>query len=148
LIISPFKSTIEQQLHERKLFPKAIFPEDCSIRVIVPPQQFCGNSDGLSWQCHFELLKQEILVEYEDYPFDLCISSCGGFGLPICDYIHKNTGASVIYMGGILQIMFGIMGKRFETREDITPYINYTWTRPLPEDTIKNSHKVENGCYW
>lgn len=148
LIISPFEHTIEQQKSRTGLFPKAIFPEDCTIRVIVPPQQFCGNCDGLSWQDHYELLKQEINAEYEEHPFDLCFASCGGFGLPICNHIYENTDASVIYMGGILQIMFGIIGKRFETRDDIAPYINEAWTRPLTVDTVKNHTKVENGCYW
>jgi len=59
-------------------------------------------------------------------------------------------------------LMFGILGKRWvEQYDDIWHYrpgidinINYkplfnsSWIYPLESDTLINSNKVEDSCYW
>ena len=59
-------------------------------------------------------------------------------------------GKSAIYVGGVLQMYFGILGNRWlkERPEIVKLYRNQHWTRPKTHERPKNSVKVENGCYW
>ena len=51
-------------------------------------------------------------------------------------------------MGGALQIMFGIIGKRWENINDINRMFNEYWVRPLKVETPAKFIEVENGAYW
>jgi hypothetical protein len=48
-------------------------------------------------------------------------------------------------MGGDLQLMFGVRGKRWK-QEDYN--FNEHWISPLPEEVPKENYKVEGGAYW
>ena len=58
----------------------------------------------------------------------------------------------------VLQILFGIMGKRWDgtgpnsttqrMREDIARYYNKYWTYPKQCETPDSAKKVEYGPYW
>lgn len=57
-------------------------------------------------------------------------------------------------MEGSLQILFGIMGKRWDgsvfggkMREDVAKYYNDNWIYPIEERPVDAS-KVEYGPYW
>lgn len=47
--------------------------------------------------------------------FDVALLSCGGYGNHLSYFIYKEMNKSALYIGGGLQIWFGIMGKRWET---------------------------------
>ena len=53
-------------------------------------------------------------------------------------------------MGGYTQLLFGILGKRWETHfPEIFKYANLEyWTRPQDKEKPKGFEKVEGGCYW
>jgi hypothetical protein len=53
-------------------------------------------------------------------------------------------GKSAIHLGGEMQLLFGIKGKRWENSN----IYNSAWTRPDPEDTPINANSIEDGCYW
>ena len=80
--------------------------------------------------------------------FDIALLGCGSYGLPLCDYIKIKLNKSAVYIGGGLQLYFGIKGKRWEGSEDITKFYNEYWTRPTTEETPTTSTMVEGGCYW
>ena len=51
-------------------------------------------------------------------------------------------------MGGATQLLFGIMGSRWDTDPFISKLYNEYWVRPDQSETPKNADVVENGCYW
>ena len=51
-------------------------------------------------------------------------------------------------MGGATQILFGIIGRRWEEYPQIRKLMNQHWTRPLPEEIPDSAMSVEGGCYW
>ena len=62
-------------------------------------------------------------------------------------------------MGGSLQLLFGIRGKRWETtkygsgffQDGIGKYptlMNDSWIRPFESSFFKAAANVEDGCYW
>ena len=57
-----------------------------------------------------------------------------------------------IHLGGAVQLLFGIKGKRWNNNvrfvESSWYNKNEFWTSPLSEDIPKNYKLVEDGCYW
>jgi hypothetical protein len=81
----------------------------------------------------------------------------------IAAYI-KRKGKKAVHLGGGVQLLFGILGKRWvedypkispwhylpgkDIDIDYTPLFNEHWCYPLPEDTPNNTKAVEGACYW
>lgn len=150
LIISSHSKTIKSQLKRLdSLFHVPIFPPTAKLFVHKPPQQNGDNHDDQSWQVHFETLQNDIKKIREGFfDFDIALVSCGGFGMPISAFIHEKLGKSVIYVGGALQLFFGVMGSRWRNSEDILKHANENWVNPLDVDKPANPHVCESGCYW
>lgn len=143
LIIHPFASTIERQYRDNrtKLFPNEDFlPQFKSLETIKAVQTIAGNRSGFSdW---FEALNY-MENEVEKHDFDVALIGCGAYGFPLAAYI-KRKGKQAIHVGGVLQIYFGIKGKRWDNWGIYNEY----WTSPSKEEIPANANKVENGCYW
>ncbi len=141
LVIHPFKKTIEEQMKKRKSL--GILPKLKSLEVIKSVQTHGGTTDERfkDWFEALDYMKKEI--DKKDY--DVALIGCGAYGLPLASHV-KRKGKQSIHLGGGLQLLFGIKGKRW----DDNPEVKYTkyWTSPLEEDKIENFKKVEGGCYW
>lgn len=86
------------------------------------------------------------LVNFFD--FDVAFVSCGGFGMPICNFIFSELNKNVLYIGGSLQLFFGVMGSRWQSNNKVISLINDYWCYPENSDKPTNIKLVENGCYW
>jgi hypothetical protein len=60
----------------------------------------------------------------------------------------KLKGKQAVHLGGSLQILFGIKGRRWDNMNKINCFYNKHWCRPLPSETPTNHKEAENGCYW
>ncbi len=158
LIVHPFANDILYQYTNKrnKLFANPnILPEFASIRVIKAVQSLGGENNGFKdWFEALQWMKDEI--NKEDY--DICLIGCGAYGFPLAAHV-KRQGKKAIHLGGALQLLFGIKGKRWENpnygvKEWGIPYGSYTsiinkyWISPSKEGQPKNADKVEGGCYW
>lgn len=146
LIISAFADTIEKQLpHREKIYGIDLFP-DCSFVFMKPPQTQ-GQNESRDWavECMEFLDKINIIKDQ----FDVALCSCGGYGNPVVGFIYT-LGKSAIYVGGVLQMYFGVLGGRWEVeRQDIVNlYKNEYWTRPAEEERPKGHDTIEKSCYW
>ncbi len=145
LVIHPFSESIQSQYGKRdRLFKNPEILPEFSLRTIRAVQSLAGNPtefptwfDGLSW------MKSE--MERED--FDVCLVGAGSYGLPLCAHA-KRLGRVGIHIGGGLQILFGIKGKRWDSMKDVSQFYNDHWSRPIQSETIPSAGKVEDGCYW
>ena len=83
--------------------------------------------------------------------YDVALIGCGAYGLHLAAHA-KRMGKKSVHLGGALQICFGIIGKRYEDPKHVNGFylnlFNEHWTRPMSEERPKNSHLVENSCYW
>ena len=107
LIISSHLHSVNQQLH-KQVHKKNIFSSDTEFYVYKPPQQNAGNTDGNPWIYHFNTMKQEITELSKEFDFDIALISCGGFGMITSDFIFTQLKKSVMYIGGSIQLFFGI----------------------------------------
>lgn len=155
LIISSHKDTIDYQIKNKnylKVFKYKIFSENTQLYTYRPVMQNAGNNDGQSFDIHLNKMKNDLKSLVDTFDFDIALVSCGGFGMLVCNYIFSKLNKSCIYVGGVLQLYFGIYGKRWLTSDssvgNIKNHFNEYWTKVLDSDKPKDLQKVENGCYW
>lgn len=144
LIISPFKNSILTQLEKRQTIWKdqSVLP-DAEFIVYQSVQSIGGMGPHSSWYESFEIMCQEI----GQIDFDVALLGCGSYGLPLTDYIKMKLKKTAIYIGGGLQLYFGIMGKRWEGG-DMMKHFNQNWIRPNDSEKPQLGNLVEGGCYW
>ena len=146
LIISPFADSMREKDPNRdKIYGVDLFP-DCNLMYIKPPQT---QADEPSQMFITELEKFKNELDSISGNYDVALVSAGGYGNLICSHIYK-TGHSAIYIGGVLQMYFGIVGQRWmrERQDIIRYYINEHWTRPTEKEKPTNFSMVERSCYW
>lgn len=143
LVISPFKKTIEMQYKKRKEL--GILPKLKKLEVIKAVQTLAGHRDKRfnNWFEALDYMKEQINKK----DFDIALISCGAYGLPLAAYV-KSKEKQAMHLGGKLQLLFGIKGKRWDN-DKVIKYNKY-WTRVLEEDNPKGfeKEKIEGGCYW
>lgn len=145
LVVHPFAKSIEQQYKRRELLfsNNRVLPE-FNLKTIKAVQSIAGNVTPFNtW---FEALAF-MQAEIDKCDFDLALIGAGSYGLPLSSYI-KQKGKIAIHMGGALQILFGIKGKRWDSHEVISKLYNDYWIRPSDEEIVSDASKVEDGCYW
>ena len=144
LVISPFTETIERQFLIRdKLWKGDILP-DMSLECIkCSLSHYISPSKHASWQESLTELKQEMSKK----DFDVCLIGAGAWSLPLATHA-KSLGKLGIHLGGPLQILFGIKGRRWDEHEVISTFYNESWVRPSSSENVKNSVSIEGGCYW
>lgn len=146
LIIHPFSKTFSNKITNIKnIFPNQSWFEDCKIQFVEPPLTLAGNHQNTDWQEHFEIFIKKIEIELD---FEIALVAAGGYGMLISDYIFKEMHKSVMYIGGALQLFFGVIGKRWFDNKEILKLVNDDWSRPNKNDKPNNFIKVEKGCYW
>jgi hypothetical protein len=148
LIVSPFEDSIRAKLGVRSQIYDGVdlFP-DCSFIFIKPP---ITNGDNISDEFDIELSRFYVKLNQLRGKYDVALLSCGGYANPIANHIYENHGASAIYVGGVLQMYFGIYGGRWlKERGDILKlFMNERWSRPSAKEKPNNFTSIENGCYW
>lgn len=146
LIISSFVETIREKVKIReKIYNIDLFPE-CEFIFLKPPQTHGNNSSRVF---HEELNDFIIEIKKIKNDFDVALVSSGGYGNLICNELFKMNKSS-IYIGGVLQMYFGIYGERWlRERSDIMKlYKNEFWSRPKEQEKPKNYKNIEDSCYW
>ena len=144
LIITSHADTVTQQIEKGKLYhTKALFPDSASLNVYRSVQQNGKSNDDQSWKVHFEKMKEDLTVLAETDPYDVVLAGCGGYGMLLSNFLHKQLKKSVIYVGGGIQLFFGIKGDRWKD-------VEYTedWIYPLDSDKPSEPEVCESGCYW
>jgi len=102
---------------------------EMQISTFKPVWVLGNNKPHNSWKDSLEYMKSEI----SKMDFDVAILACCYFGMPLINFIKNEMNRSCIYMGGDLQILFGIMGTRWDqTRAG--GFYNDNWVRCLPID--------------
>ncbi len=143
LIIHPFKKTIEYQYKNKKQIK--IIPNFKSLKVIQAVQSSRGEKIKFKdWFEALEYIKKQINKNKNN--FDIALIGCGAYGFPLAAHVKK-IGKQAIHIGGTLQLLFGIKGRRWEEVEKINFPKN--WIYPLLEDTPKKLKEIKDGnSYW
>ncbi|HXG51589.1 MAG TPA: hypothetical protein VNN77_09325 [candidate division Zixibacteria bacterium] len=89
-----------------------------------------------------------VVGEIDARDFDIALIGAAGLAIPIASHI-KQTGRIGIDLGGILQVVFGVYGKRYLERETWKRmYFNDQWAR-VPDGYRPSRMDVcDGGAYW
>lgn len=148
LVIHPFAESIEKQYAKRELlFPQKDFLPQFELHTLKAVQTIVGTKDERfeTWFDALEWMYEEAMK----IPFDVAILGCGAYGLPLACKLRK-AGKQAIHIGGATQILFGIIGRRWELNsKEVSALFNEHWIRPSAEETPQNKQKNEfGGAYW
>lgn len=146
LVVHPFADTITRQyaLNRTHLFPGSEVLPEFELQVVSPPQTISPLTAGYrSWIEAFEALVDQVLR----HSFDVALLGCGAYGLPLAAAI-KDAGRQAIHLGGAVQVLFGIRGRRWEQMPAMAAMMNQYWVRPTAAETPVSAVRVEGGCYW
>ena len=164
LVVHPYADTIKAQYARReKLYNNPDILPEFELKTLKAVQSSAFNKVPYSdW---FEALKY-MQDEIDKIDYDICLLGCGAYGLPLAAHI-KRKGKQALHIGGGVQLLFGIKGKRWETEyKELTqrgtfgynvPFrlnLNYYdlfneyWVNPTGDEVPKQAKQVEGACYW
>lgn len=146
LVISPFSEAIKDQYSKINLVysKKKMWPEmDLKTMKSI---WYMGNEDNSGFGSWFEAYD----YLYEDamkIDFDIVILSCGPFGFNLASRFKK-AGKQAIHFGGALQMLFGIMGSRWDESAAYKEFVNKYWIRAPKTEKPSQTAKLDGSCYW
>lgn len=146
LVVHPFSDSILDQYKVKRslIFPGTNTLPNFELRVVKAVQSLRGGTtEFATW---FDAL-DHMFFEAMKKPFDVALVGCGAYGFPLAARL-KRAGKKVVHLGGVLQLLFGIKGKRWDDRPAYRALYNDSWTRPSPEETPPSASQVDGGVYW
>jgi len=155
LVVHPFENEIRQQYQKRDLLFKRNILPDFELKTVKAIISFANEKTKfIDWFEALEYMKAEI----DKVDYDICLIGCGAYGFPLAAHV-KRMGKKGFHLGGSLQLLFGIRGKRWEdpyygTKNWGIAYgaysslMNENWIRPGEDVKPNGSEKVEGNCYW
>lgn len=147
-VISPFADLCASQYLRREDIwtSEEVLPANMEIVPVKTgfAPAICGSSKAFSWPVTNANDACAIVVKAViNSGAKIALIGCGGLGMLIAHQL-KNLGVSSIVMGGALQVLFGIKGRRW-TQTPIAEFWNEAWVWP---PAPQNAHLIEGGCYW
>lgn len=155
LVIHPFASLIEQQYKEKRelLFDdKQVLPK-FDLKTIKAVQSLGGDCEYSDWFEALDSMKKQM----DATNYDIVLLGCGAYGFPLAAHA-KRMGKQAVHLGGALQLLFGIRGKRWDNpdygiqefgkQNTYKTLFNDSWIYPSASYIPSKAKQVEGGCYW
>jgi hypothetical protein len=146
LVVSPFVDTIRTQFERRQEVwrskPK-ILPSFELLTLRSPLSAFLTKPEHLDWFAALDAMREQMA----NMRFDVAIVGAGAWSLPLIAHA-KTLGGCAIHLGGGTQILFGILGGRWQSHPEVSSFRNDAWVRPSVIETPAQAKLIEGGCYW
>lgn len=149
LVVHPFAETIQKQYLQREfLFENNILPKFQLFTVKAVQSIAANNTQFSDW---FEALNY-MKLQIDKHDYDICLIGCGAYGFSLAAHV-KRKGKKAVHLGGSLQLLFGIRGRRWENPDynsqyNYSKFMNEYWVRPNDSERPNAANKVEGACYW
>ena len=147
-VVSSFAETAAKQI-KKNIWPSGMFEDSVKwhwVRTGYSPSLALGSA---GWESSPESWKEAVewvVGEVMNTGARTVIIGCGGLGMLIGAEL-KRRGKICIVMGGAVQVLFGIKGRRWENHE-ISKFWNSEWVWPDANETPGGAKGIERGCYW
>jgi hypothetical protein len=152
-VVSSFTNTMKEQLtYKDAIWPgrPSLLPETVKwkfVRSYYSPALAKGSCHWpdtvTSWKEAVDHLEMNVLQTNAK----ICLIGCGGLAMPLAARL-KQKGVICIVLGGAIQLLFGIKGKRWENHGVISEFFTSEWTYPKDSEVPNGSNEIEGGCYW
>jgi hypothetical protein len=150
LVVHPFTESIERQYRDRRsqLFENPRVLPAFELQTYRPIQSLGLKPEGFEdWASALQSMRNDLA----DLRFDVALIGCGAYGLPLGAFIKRHHKVPVVHIGGALQILFGIQGRRWDSMPNISKLYNSAWVRPLSTETPPTREifeRTEGTGYW
>jgi hypothetical protein len=147
LVVSMFHITGPRQYNRED----SRVPRFKELKWIAPPQSYAGQvPKGYENKTWIDALDDTARKIADAGYFDVALLSCGAYGGPLQTHIRQ-LNASSIYVGGTLQAIFGIKGRRWARWYDkwiqTHPDEKNWWVKPDKRERPKKCDLVEDCPY-
>lgn len=151
LLICPFAEILKERATKdifegiwSKTGKKWFYPN--SVEALELPYGFVRETQE-KYSTAVDLLR-DITREIDNRDFDVALIAAAGLAIPIASHV-KNLGKIGIDLGGHLQILFGVLGKRWRERQDWQEqYFNDYWIDMPAKYKPKQTDVCDAGAYW
>ena len=146
LVVHSMPDTIKAQFEKRASLFKVpdMLPEFDLITYKSVNSAMGLKTEFEDWFAALEKMKDDIAK----IDFDIALLGCGAYGMNLGAFIKRDLGKSAMHVGGMLQLLFGIKGKRWEADPQYNSLYTNSWIRPLQHEVPSANNRIENGCYW
>jgi hypothetical protein len=145
LVVTPFAGSVLSQYARREQIWRdpSVLPA-FDLRVVRMPL-----SPGLVPPAHKDWNERyrSLVEECEAAPYDVMLVGAGGLSLLLVQHA-KSQGKIGFHLGGHMQILFGVTGRRWDRDHALQRLQAAAWVRPSGDETPPTVTKVEQGCYW
>jgi len=150
-VVSSFTKTIQSQLKVATVWTgenKLMLPYSVDwsfVQTGYSPRLGLGKCEWHvpSWDAAVNSVVEQVVATRAD----IALIGCGGLGMVMAAEL-KRRGVSAIVMGGAIQVLFGMKGRRWSTHSVISKFWNDAWVWPADDEVPGGSQEVEGGCYW
>jgi len=146
-VVSSFTQTAESQTKRSgKIWPNGLPKAIWSwVRTGYAPSVALGKAGWDSAESWEEAVNS-VVTDVMKTDSRIVLIGCGGLGMLIGSKL-KERGKICIVMGGAIQVLFGIKGRRWENHE-LSKFWNDAWVWPAADETPGLASGVERSCYW
>lgn len=155
LIVCPFAGVLAARAQQdifqavwSKLGKRWFFPH--SVRALDIPYGFAGTTHA-QYATALDLY-EDMVSEIDRREFDVALIGAGGLAIPLAAHV-KRQNKIALDLGGHLQMVFGVLGKKWKRLDDWrAAYYNDAWMdmpaqyRPVETDVCFDDN--EPGGYW
>jgi hypothetical protein len=145
LVVSPFAESIRTNFGRRhEFFPNYTYPNFALSTYNTPityhglPPEFYPDHD---WFATVERMKAELSRK----DFDIALLSCGSYAMPLGLHVRDVMQRKAIYVGGCLQLFFGITGRRYDNPFFLNQINSGAFILPLERERFLRHVPVEPG---
>jgi len=146
LVVHPFAEDIRSQYqnHRTQIWQDPELLPEFELITYKSVQSMLGiKTPYKTWFDALEKMENDI----SKIDFDIALIGCGAYGMPLAAYV-KNIGKQAVHLAGWTQVLFGIIGTRWQNNPRVSKMMNEYWIHPSPDNVPKDAKKVENACYW
>ena len=159
-VVTSFTKTIQNQLDRIDPLriwsgveaPESILPPTARWHLVKSyfPQNVSGEHES-GWASigvnTWEQAVEYLVIEVLKTPATHAIVGCGALGMNVAGRLRAK-GLSVILLGGAVQVLFGVRGRRWENHGVISKFWNDSWVWPEESECPPNAQTIEGACYW
>jgi hypothetical protein len=128
----------------RAVLPKATY---LPVETRYSPRLAQGRAEWPDTVTSWDSAVTHVVNRVMEQDADIVLIGCGGLGMVIGHELRMR-GKVCIVMGGAIQVLFGIKGRRWQNHSIISTFWNDAWVWPRLEDTPAGADEVESSCYW
>lgn len=145
LVVSPFSETIRSNFHNRQQFFKNYRYPEFELITCNSPITYSGLPRELYPDRNWSETAARLRDEIARLDFDIALLCCGSYAMPLGVAAAEDLGRKAVYLGGVTQLYFGIIGRRYEV-PFFTQQINQEYfVRPAESASFLSHVAVEPG---